>query len=713
MINSKIDYRRFSWLALGLITAPLSAGLDAVSMEEDAELEPKKNQVVYSLTVNEFSSGSNLGEAAAMLETEDDYRGGIAYLYWTEEKGDWIVTAEGHVLVNPMDLSLSLSAIKPEEAELKIQFSRWTEFDSPVGVYYPPTDRLPALGTEALKEEITRLKISYQWKPTDTLTWKVALDSFLRDGESLSTTFGDDFQYLYKQTVSRGYIPSLVDGKEEVHKLDVSVRSEEEAKRQGVRVSFQRREVDRSRITERGESHQDTNRYQTQVDGSKDDLFGFSAYARRNLTDSITGSVGVAMTRLDGDITGSRIFGASPEASYDIDFVRSQLDDRGFIDLEGTRKLKQVLVNANLVYEPYGDWRLMGGIRIEDLTTEAFSSYIDTIDTWAWQDDLTRQNQEGRMESVNDKQATDYSGFIEARYRGFAKAQLYTRAEYAEQQGDLEEGWTRENLVPNPDAVVQLLDRATDFERKTGFWEAGMHIYPASGVRISLEGYIKEKDYDYEFSRTSLADFDYTLYPSYIQGQKFQIEDFNARIHWKLAPSIRGVTRFDVQNTTVKTMDRLHPLIQSSERERTIFNQAIVWTPSPKLFFNAVYNKVDDLTETPATDIGSLYEGLVVNLPNDYWQLDLNMFVVLSKTVDLQLGYHFLEIDNYIDNSAITVPLGDSIEQQHMFADFLFKLSEKTSAKLGFHYYEQDDSGSAGNRDYEVMAITSSLQYIF
>ncbi|MEX0323218.1 MAG: hypothetical protein AB3N63_13740 [Puniceicoccaceae bacterium] len=713
-IKLKSDHKRISWLTMGLIAAvPLSAGLDAYSVEDDAELEPKKPQIVYSFSAHDFKKTSNFAEAFANLGLEDDYRGGIAYVYWSEEKGDWIITGEGHVLVNPLDLSISLSAVKPEEAELKIEYTRWKEFDSPVGAFYPPANRLPMLGADALEEEISRLKISYKWIPSDTITWKVSFDSFLREGQSLATTFGDDFQYLYKQTVSRGYIPSFVDGKEEVHKLDVSVRSEEEAKRQGVRVSYQRRNVDRTRVTERGESHPETNRYQTQADDSKDDLFGFSAYARRNLTDSITGSLGLAVTRLDGDITGSRIFGASPEARYDIDFVRSQLDDRGFIDLEGTRKLKQVLMNANLVYEPWGNWRMMGGIRIEDLTTEAFSSYIDTIDTIAWQDDLTRQNQEGRMESVNDKQATDYSGFLEVRYKGFSKAMLYTRAEYAEQEGDLEEGWTRENLVPNPDALVRLLDRATDFERETGFWEAGVHFYPASAFRISLEGYLKEKDYDYEFNSLSMADFDYTLYPSYIQGQNFQIEDVNARIHWKLGSTVRGVTRFDVQNTTIDTMDRLHPRIQSAERERTIFNQAVVWTPSPKLFFNAIYNKVNDLTETPATDIGDLYDGLVVNLPNDYWQLDLNMFVVLTKTVDLQLGYHFLEIDNYIDNSAVTVPLGDSIQQQHVFADFLFRFDEKTSAKVGFHYYEQNDTASAGNRDYQVMAISSSFQYIF
>ncbi len=708
------DRKRLSWLAMGLLaTVPLSAGLDAVSMEEDAELEPKKNQVVFSTSLISVKDGSNAAEVANVLGLENGYQAGIAYFYWTEEKGDWIITADGRLLVNPLDLSLNLLAVKPEEAEFKIHFSRWTEFDNPAGVYYPQADRVPILSAQALEEEISRLQVSYKWMPSDTITWKVSLDSFERDGQSLSTTFGDDFQYLYKQTVSRGYVPSLVDGTEQVHKLDVSVRSEEEAKRHGVRASYQRRDVERSKITERAESHPEANRYQVQKSESTDDLFGFSAYARRNLTDTITGSVGMAVTRLDGDITGSRIFGSSPEASYDIDFIRSQLDDRGFIDLEGTRKLKQVLMNANLVFEPEGNWRLMGGVRIEDLSTEAFNSYIDTIDTWAWQDDLTRQNQEGRMDSLSDKSATDYSGFLEARYKGFSKAQFYTRAEYAEQEGDLEEGWSRENLVPNPDAVVQLLDRATDFERETGYWETGVHFYPSNAFRISLEGYVKEKDYDYEFKSISMADFDYTIYPSYIEEQKFQIEDVNARIHWKLSPELRGVTRFDIQNTTVETKDRLHPLIQSADRERTIFNQAIVWTPSPKLFFNAIYNKVDDLTETPATDLGDLYDGLVVNLPNDYWQLDLNMFVVLTKKVDMQLGYHYLEMDNYIDNSSVTVPLGDSIEQKHLFADFLFKLSGNISAKMGLHYYEQTDSASAGNRDYEVMAINSSLQYIF
>jgi hypothetical protein len=89
------------------------------------------------------------------------------------------------------------------------------------------------------------------------------------------------------------------------------------------------------------------------------------------------------------------------------------------------------------------------------------------------------------------------------------------------------------------------------------------------------------------------------------------------------------------------------------------------------------------------------------------------MFVVLNKMVDMQVGYHHLEMDNYIDNSPITVPYGQDIEQEHIFTDFHFRISGNISGRIGLHYYEQTDMASAGYRDYEVYVLNSSLQYIF
>jgi hypothetical protein len=437
-----------------------------------------------------------------------------------------------------------------------------------------------------------------------------------------------------------------------------------------------------------------------------------SAYTRKALTDSISGSVGVAVTQLDGDITGSRIFGANPEAAYDIDFVNTQLDDRGFLNLEGTRELRQYLVNANLVYEPEGNWRWMGGLRMEHLSTESFNSYIDTVDQINWSVPA-RQDQEALMTARNDKTAVDYSAFIEGRYKGFEKAHVYSRVESSLQTGDLDEDWTRGMIVPNPEISTSLMDRVTDFERMRHFWETGVNYHPFNSLRISLEGYLKYKENEYDYTRLFLPEEDYTRYPSYIEEQEFYIEDINARVHWRILPGLRSVTRVDFQNTTIESKDRVNPEIQNAERERVVFNQSLTWTPHPRVFVNAAYNLVDDLTENVASTLEGHFSGIVVDLPNDYWQADLNLFVVLTKRIDLQLGYHYLEAMNFVDNTPRTVAYGSDIEQTHGSVAFHFKVSENMAAKIGYHYYEQLDFAAAGMRDFEVQVVNSSLQFRF
>ncbi len=317
------------------------------------------------------------------------------------------------------------------------------------------------------------------------------------------------------------------------------------------------------------------------------------------------------------------------------------------------------------------------------------------------------------MASASDKSLNDMSAFVELRYNGIAKAQLYTRVEAAEQEGDLSETWSSTEVFPNPDASRNLLDRATDFDRSSLFWEAGINYYPASSLRISVEGYIKSRENEYDFSKVLLADDDWTAYPGLIEEQQFYTEDINARVHWKPLPWLKSVSRIDVQNTTIDNKPRTSVEIEAAERERMVFNQSIVVTPHPRFFLNASYQLVEDLTETGATGIGQRHEGIIVNIPNDYWQFNANVFYVVAKSVDLQLGYSYLEMENYLDTSPTTVPYGSDIQQHHGSADVVLHINEATIARIGYHYYEQTSIPMEQNRDYTVNLVKASLQRKF
>ena len=675
--------------------------------------EPKKSSIEVSYAVPSMGMDDNEAAVAAALGLIDKGHGGIERLYWENDPdADWRIFLDSRFIAQPDDFSVSLEATKPDEKYLTIEFKYWQSYDHGAGIYYPDRDAYFVLNPEALLRETKRFKIGYRFLPSDTSSWKLEYSLFHRKGESLSTRFGDDYQYRVTGLKSRGIVPALNAGEEEVHTVDFEYKNQNEVDRKGFRVHFQRRESDRSRVAQRGVSDPSATRYQRQDEVSKDDLYGFSAFKRKQLTDSMYGSLGVAFTRLDGDITGNRVFGADPEASYNIDFAASQLDDRGYLDLDADRMVKQWIVNANVVFDPEGNHRWMAGSRYERMESSLFSSYLDTWNTVDFQD-FSQQRQEADMLALSKKEANDLSGFVEWRYKGYSKAQFYSRLEAGKQDGDLDESWSREELKPESGSSVSLLDRATGFDRERLFWEAGVNYYPSTRFRVSLQGYLKSRKNEYDYSSLILDPADWTAYPGFIEEQEFSTEDLNARVHWKIASWLKSVSRVDFQNTTIDSTGRGLDTIESADRERVVFNQSLVFTPHPRFFMNASYQLVDDLTETGASALESPFDGIITNIPNDYWQIDLNVFYVLTKTIDFQLGYHYLEMSNYLDTSPKTVPYGSDIEQEHASLNFIFHFSESTVARVGFAYYEQTDLSANGNQDYSVHLIKTSLQKQF
>lgn len=703
------------WLLLTAGTALGGEGIGVVLTTSETETpEPRRPEIVISFADPTLRGGANPAVVAESLGLEDVYSFGVERLYWENDPdADWRVYLDSQFRFRPDDLSVRFEAFQADEKYFNLDFQLWEKYDYGSGIYYPPTDASFMLSPEQLSEEIMQLKVSYRFLPSSESSWKVSYSFFERSGSSLSTRFGDDYQYIATSArKSRGIVPAVEEGKETIHSAQLEFKKQSEVKRSGVRVHWQRRESERTRVVERAASSTIRNRTNRHAETTKDDLFGGSGYIRRQLTDRMYGSLGLAYTRLDGDITGNRVFGSDQEASYDIDFAATQLDDRGFVDLEGTRALKQWIMNGNVVYDPEGNYRWMAGVRVEHLSTSMFGSYLDTWKTFDYADRAV-QSQEANFLSNSEKSADDLSAFLEVRYKGFSKAHIYSRVELASQEGDLSEGWSREEVLPNPSVEEKLLSRLTGFERSRTFWELGINYYPTSNFRVSLEGYVKIRENNYDSGNASLAAADWTAYPTFIKQQDFTTEDLNARVHWKVFPWLKSVSRVDFQMTRIDSIGHGLNEVRGSVQERMVFNQSIVLAPHPRFFMNACYQLVDDLTETRAGALQTTASGIVVNLPNDYWQLDVNAFYVVSKRIDLQIGYHYLEMSNYIDNSPKTVPYGSDLEQYHGSASVILHFSDRTLARIGYHYYEQTELASPGDRDYTLHMVKTTLQHTF
>ncbi|HSH09684.1 MAG TPA: hypothetical protein VK995_04815 [Oceanipulchritudo sp.] len=710
----KACYSPLTWLAFstGILMSGAAYGVNLYTIDTE-EPEPRQSEMVLRFDGRTIDEDANASQVAETLGFEDTNRAGAERFYWENSPdSDWRIYMDGRWLVNPDEVALSIEAFKPEVLYVNVDFQHWVEYDYGAGVWYPPTGSFFTLAPDLLPKKISKFKLTLRATPSDEVEWKFGYSYFNRDGASLTTSFGDDYQYIIGRTVSRGIVPGRVDTDETVHTFELGGEYNDDLTRGGMRLHFQRREIDRTKAVERAASQPGANRYTTDKESTVDDLFGFSAYLRKPLRESLYGSVGLSSTRLDGDVTGSRIFGANPEAMYDIDFAALQLDDRGYLNLDGTRELEQWIMNANLVYDPESNFRLMAGVRFEHLSTQAFNSYLDTVYQVDWSN-AAFQRQEAVMSSGNDKRASDISGFLEIRYKGIPKATVYSRLEGATQTGSLNESWDRQEIVPDDGLNVTLLDRASDFDRVRAFWETGVNYYPLSSLKISLEGYLKYREYEYGYGDLLMAPEDWTLYPGYLEEQTFYTRDINARIHWRIFSSLKSVTRIDLQDSSVDSKDYLNPEIESSDRERVVFNQSLTWTPHPRFFVTAAYHLVDDLAEGPAADMEGTFSGIIVNVPNDYWQADVDLYYVVTKLIDIQLGYHYMEVSNYLDNSPKTVPYGSEIEQHHGSAAVILHFNPNLTARIGYHYFEQTDLAAMGLRDYSVHVVNSSLQMKF
>jgi hypothetical protein len=239
--NTRTRFKALTWLALGSCLVA-NASIPNVSLytSETEEPQPQRNEIVVTIGDVNITDGSSAQQIAETLGIDDNTTvGGIEKFYWANsEDADWRIFLDGRILSWSDQISVNLLALKPEEKMLKIEYQSWKDYDYGAGIYYAPTDSFPVNSSEALEERIQKFKVAFQVQPSYELKLKVEYSALLREGSSLSTSFGDDYQYLILRTVSRGIVPSLVEGEETVHNLDVSVEHNEEVSRKGLRIHW-------------------------------------------------------------------------------------------------------------------------------------------------------------------------------------------------------------------------------------------------------------------------------------------------------------------------------------------------------------------------------------------------------------------------------------------------------------------------------------------
>jgi len=512
-----------------------------------------------------------------------------------------------------------------------------------------------------------------------------------RNGEKGSTAWGlshPDFT-----TVTRGLNASYYDIDESADIFELDVTHKIKATDVGVGLRYETGSADNTRkiIQWVGEP---TQRYITDRDGADYDFFSVHAFSETWVKPTLFLSSGFMYSNLDTDNSGSRIYGDD----FNVNYTPNALNGLGYYDLGGGGLANEYLMNLNLMTLPHKDVTIVPSIRV---LRKDWNS-----DSYGYQ--TSGNNAASFVSSSSDGDRLDVTERLDVNYTGLTNWVFYTRGEWTQGSGSLNESGGMEQIAP--------ITRQTDDERNFQKYSLGARWYPVRKVTIDVGGYYKFNEYDYNNftseDSTSNADTSGNRYPSYLVMQNFETYDGYTRLSLRPLPNVTLVTRYEYQHSTINTKpDSASGLgeVESSEMISHIIGQNISWIPWSRLSLQAGVNYVYSETKTPASG----YTQALLDSQNNYWTLNLNAGFVVDDRTDLNVGYFYYRADDYENNSDYGVPYGSGAEEHGITAMITRRLTDHLRVNVKYGYFHYTDELYGGNNDYDSHLVYTSLQYRF
>lgn len=426
----------------------------------------------------------------------------------------------------------------------------------------------------------------------------------------------------------------------------------------------------------------------TQRETIQTDLFSAHAHTATPLTTNLTFTTAYSFTRLDTDLSGSRIEGASFNAVYDPAVQRFP----AFLDLAGGTVLNQHVVALNLLSQPGKDWSIIPAVRAESSSLGGSSFFTATPGAG-----LTRQVQ-------SEQDFLDLSERLEVRFTGVTNWVFRLIGDWEQNDGDLSERQRALNT-----GVLQMA-RDTEFRRFGQKYTLGANWYPRARLNVAAQYYYKRRDNKYDHGLDTTANAGGDRYPAYLSRQNFTTHDVNFRITARPLKGVVSVTRYDHQISEVETGGNT-AAIASADVRTHIISQTLTWSPFSRLYLQGTASYVTDNTDTPAATSGGA--AVVTRSQNDYWTAGGTIAYALSLKTDLNLDYLYSRADNYFDNSTGSQPYGAGFEEHRALANVTQRLSENLRLLWQYGWFRNRDETYGGNLSYTAHLFSTTLQYRF
>ncbi len=607
---------------------------------------------------------------------------------------------DGRALYGGQDFSVKLQVVDPDRGFLRVGFRQFRTWYDGSGGYFPSTGAAFSFYDEGLGLNRGEFFIEGGLTPTDGPMLKLRYAREYRKGTKDSVIWGDSTQ----GGTTRGLVPSFRELNEQRNRIQADVKHTLGKSDVGLGLRLDLVDNNNAFKERRRPGEVAADRYVTQRDVFESDMFNLRAFTETRLNDQTLLTSGYSYTRLNTDIGGSRIYGASFDAPYLGVYPGKQARDEGYTGLSGGSIVDQYVMNLSLRLEPAADFVIVPSLRAEKLDTTGSASFTEnTTGTGAGFPASSALNLNSRQNGFQT-----ITEAIEARFTGFTNWVLYTRGEWSQSDGYLRE------LEQDITAGATGVFRSTDSERFTQKYTLGANWYPLRRLHFASQYYHKSRRNDY----THLADSTPNTvgtdrYPAYIREHSFQTDDFNLRATWRPRPNVTSVTRYDFQISSIKTFAGSLAGIESAQTTAHIISQNLTWVPWSRLFLQGSFSYALDATTTPTSALTGAAAGLVSDARNDYWQTSAAATFVVDDKTDLQVNYFFYRANNFINNSGVSMPYGPSAQDHSVNAALIRNFSKAVRGTLSYGYFAHRDETSGRRDNYDAHLVFSTITYRF
>lgn len=656
-------------------------------------------QIVTSGTLAVAGGGALLdGDRPAyqqrMRQRKDGY-GGIEDFTWSRTTDATILRVDARALPGNEDYRFTARWERFDALYVEAGYKQFRTFYDGSGGRLLPRDLAISWFDEALDLDRSYFHFEIGSLVPDRPQWRLRYDRNTRTGTKNSIRWGDS--NLAGQPFSpRAFIPSylLVDEEREIVTAEISQQTEMQNWK--VAGRYERTKVHNAHVARR-RAGEPQDRYLTTSENTDTDLFSGHGFYERIIHEKLRASAGGLITSIDTNISGSRVYGATPQAEYSATFARRQPGDTGYYGLTGGTRMKQYLGNLNVFYQPAKYWVVRPGLKYEHLRTDGDEGHFDTdFGGGAAAPAILRQIEADSRNSWNE-----VTEELEVRYTRWAKWTLDARAQWNQGTGNLVE---QSILVPNSTRVI---DRETEYERFGQRYSVNASWYARAGLTFAAQYNYRVKIADYDHRRDSTNNrTGPDRYPAFIIDQDIASHDGNVRVSWRPKPMLNLVSRYAYQKSTVtSTMSGL-PEIENGRFTRHVITQTATWNPTARLYLSGAVNLTYDQLRVPP-------HRLTMHSDNNYASASLGAGYAIGKITDVYLDANHYRADNYTDNPTVTLPFNAGQKLQSAFITWVRRQSDRVIYTVKYGYAANRDGIYGGQNDFDAHIFYGKVQYKF